>query len=108
MGRCQIGLPSRRDQVGRWCCPAPDRFSCRSGTKIESGRRQRSARREWLLSAGSAASGVCKKRRQGTELVEVAMIGCRIGKKTLEVSTPEAFHTAETVPPPCGSAQRPK
>jgi hypothetical protein len=44
-----------------------------------------------LLSAGSAASGVCKKRVEGAELVELAMIGCRIGKKILEDRTPQAF-----------------
>ena len=45
-----------------------------------------------MLSAVSAASGVCKKQPEGTELAELAMIGCRIGKKTEEDSTPEAFH----------------
>lgn len=40
---------------------------------------QARARREWLPSAGSTASGVCKKGTEGTELVEFATIGCRIG-----------------------------
>ena len=38
-----------------------------------------------------------------TELVELAMIGCRIGKKTSGYSTPEAFHPTRTAPPSCGS-----
>ncbi|ANF31947.1 hypothetical protein A0130_09900 [Leifsonia xyli] len=38
------------------------------------------------------------------ELVELAMIGCRIGKKLRDDSTPQAFHRAKAAPPPCGSA----
>ncbi len=81
MGRCQIGLPGRRDQVGAllscsWSFFLPFRHKDRERAEAaqcpEGAVAKRRERSEWSL----------QKRVQGTELAALAMIGCRIGKKT--------------------------